>query len=126
MDTTLNTINKLEIPDLAAGECYIGAIGNAEGTLTHIILLPGDNADTDWQAQMDWAKSIGGDLPNRIEQALMFATARDEFKADWYWSNERRASVAGYAWCQYFSYGYQFSTSTSAQLRARAVRRLSI
>lgn len=35
---------KLNIPELADGEIYIGAIGDAAGNLYHVILLPGDNA----------------------------------------------------------------------------------
>lgn len=34
---------KLELPPLAEGEIYVGAIGDSSGNLHHTILLPGDN-----------------------------------------------------------------------------------
>ena len=109
-------------PETAEGERYIGAIVDAQGTTTHIILLPG-STKADWKSAMKWAASIGGDLPNRVEQALLFATANDEFEAAAYWSN---VSESGWAWFQGFDTGNQVSTRKRNGLRARAVRRLTI
>jgi hypothetical protein len=119
-------MQQLQLPPLAEGETYIGAIGDTSGDLYHVILLPGDNDDASFEAQIEWAKSIGGDLPTRIEQSMLWANRRDLFKKDWYWSNETHHSDSGYAWCQGFSYGSQLSTRESYELRARAVRRLPI
>ena len=119
-------MQQLTTPPLAEGETYIGCIGDAAGNLHHVILLPGDNGDASWKKQMAWAKSIGGDLPNRIEQAMLWANHRDLFQKDWYWSNEKHASASGYAWYQTFYTGYQYSLAISTKLRARAVRRLPI
>jgi len=116
-------INK---PELTDGEIYIGAITQADGTGNHIILLAGDNNDAEWQAQMDWAKSVGGDLPTRAELILLFEHHREQFQLDWYWSNTQHADAAGYAWCQNFYYGDQYNLSTDHKLRARAVRRVAI
>ncbi len=117
----------LPFPALNEGETYVGAIISADGTHNHhTILLPGDHDDANWQGAMDWAKSLGGDLPNRIEQALMFATLADQFKRDWYWSNTLHASDASYAWYQYFYDGYQGNTRINYHSRARSVRRLPI
>ena len=66
-------MQQIKLPPLAEGEIYVGSIGDAQGNLRHIILLPGDNEDDNWEAQMEWAKSIGGDLPTRIEQAMLWA-----------------------------------------------------
>jgi hypothetical protein len=117
---------QLQLPPLAAEEIYIGAIGDAAGNLHHVILLPGDNDDATWEAQMEWAKSIGGDLPNRIEQAMLWANHRNQFQKDWYWSNETHHSESGWAWYQRFSDGFQHDGYRSNELRARAVRRLPI
>ncbi len=119
-------MQQLQIPPLAEGEIYVGAIGDAAGNLHHVILLPGDNDYATHESQLEWAKSIGGDLPNRIEQAMLWAHHRDQFKKDWYWSNETHHSESGWAWCQYFYYGYQSYDYRYGELRARAVRRLPI
>ena len=117
----------IELPALAEGETYVGAIVSACGTYSHhTILLPGDHDDSTWQAAMKWAADLGGDLPNRIEQALLFATLKDQFKQDWYWSNTQHGAYSACAWCQDFDYGRQLSSNTNYTLRARAVRRLPI
>ena len=117
---------KLNIPELADCEIYVGAIGDAAGNLYHVILLPGDNNDATHEAQLEWAKSIGGDLPTRIEQAMLLANHRDQFKKDWYWSNEIHHTESGWAWYQDFLYGTQSYDTSDNELRARAVRRLPI
>ena len=115
---------KLNIPELADCEIYVGAIGDAAGNLYHVILLPGDNDDTTWEAQMEWAKSIGGDLPNRIELAILWANHRDQFQKDLYWSNETHHSEPGWVWYQSFACGYQHGLRHGHEFRARAVRRV--
>lgn len=117
---------KLNLPELADGEIYVGAIGDALGNLYHVILLPGDNNDATHEAQLEWAKSIGGDLPTRIEQAMLLANHSDQFKKDWYWSNEIHHAESGWAWCQGFDDGPQGYYRKYGELRARAVRRVPI
>ena len=119
-------MQQLTIPPLAEGEIYAGAIGDPAGNLHHVVLLPGDNDDATWQHQKEWAASIGGELPTRLEQALLWQNCREHFKQDWYWSGEEVASEAGWAWFQDFGHGHQHGTPQSYQLRARAVRRLPI
>jgi hypothetical protein len=113
-------------PPLNEGEIYIGLIGDATGEAYHLVLLPGDNDDATHQEQLGWAKSIGGDLPNRIEQAMLWANHRDQFQKDWYWSNETHHNDSSWAWFQHFYYGGQYDLSQNDELRARAVRRLPI
>ena len=117
---------KLNLPKLADGEIYVGTIGDALGNLHHVILLPGDNDDATHEAQIEWAKSIGGDLPSRIEQAMLWANHRDLFQKDWYWSNETHHAESGWAWNQNFLNGIQYYDTRNTELRARAVRRLPI
>jgi len=118
--------------ELAEGEHYAGLILNDDGTPSHhLVLLPGDHEDTTWQAAVDWAKSIGGELPTRREQSLLFANGKQHFETDWYWSGELLdrelyASDASVAWYQYFSYGTQYGNHVYGQCRARSVRRLPI
>lgn len=112
-------------PELKDGELYVGAIVNPDGTGNHIILLDGDNDDADWNAQMGWAKSLGGDLPDRVEQALLFKHHKDQFQQDWYWSNTLHQDTR-FAWLQHFDYGTQSDSTTGTQFRARAVRRVAI
>ena len=108
-------------PELKEGEVYVGRINDY-----HVILWPGDNDDANWKAQMAWAKSIGGDLPSRIEQAMLWANHRDQFQKDWYWSNETHHAEPCWAWYQSFYDGHQDDYHKLDELRARAVRRLPI
>ena len=119
-------MQQLVIPPLNDGETYIGAIGDKNGDVYHLILLPGDNDDASWHDAMNWAKSVGGDLPNRIEQAMLYAYHQKAFERDWYWSCEQPAADSDYAWSQDFVNGYQLYSSFTYELRARAVRRLPI
>lgn len=116
----------ITLPELAAGERYLCGVIDENGAVTHTVLLPGDADPAPWEAQMAWAKSIGGDLPNRIEQAMLFASFKDQFKQEAYWSNQQHASDSGYAWCQSFDGGLQIISLKDNGIRARAVRRLAI
>ena len=112
---------------LAIGEKYVGTIVSADGSRNHhIILLPGAVSGMTWNSAKEWAASIGGELPDRVESPLLFATMKDEFEEECYWTREAYASDSGYAWCQFFDYGHQLSTDITGKLRARAVRRLII
>lgn len=120
-------MNTITLPDLAQGEIYAGIILNSDGAPSHhLILLPGDNDDANWADQTEWAKSIGGELPIRAEQSLLFANCKQHFQKYWYWSGETVSSEPGWAWCQDFYHGLQDGPHKLIELRARAVRRLPI
>lgn len=124
-------MQQLQIPAVAEGETYIGVIGDKAGNLYHLIALSGDNDRASQQAQLDWAKSIGGDLPNKLEAAMLFAHAKDLFQPAAYWTNETFIDPDdpedyGWAWYQGFGYGLQDYGRKNSPLRARAVRRLPI
>ena len=114
--------------ELAPGENYAGLILGKDGAPSHHLVLmaaiPTD--DLNWQAAQDWAKRIGGELPTRREQALLYANLKEEFEEHAYWSCEAHESESGWAWFQRFSYGNQDNGIRSLELRARAVRRLPI
>ncbi|MBR8096359.1 DUF1566 domain-containing protein [Burkholderia cenocepacia] len=122
------TKSAFAVPETAEGEVYIGIVTNTAGEQHHVVLLPGDNDDATWQAQMEWAKSIGGDLPTRVEMLFLLENHRDKFERDAYWTCQvdTDPGYSGWAWCQTFYGGSQFSDAQSSRLRARAVRRLSI
>ena len=119
---------QIQLPPLAEGEIYLGGFIDKNGDVTHTILLPGDNDRASWQAQIEWAKSLGGDLPTRAELVIAYEKLRDQFKPTAYWSNspDDDPEYAGWAWCQDFLNGRQGLTLQSGEFRARAVRRLSI
>lgn len=76
---------------------------------------------------MEWAGEQGGELPNRVECALLFATLKSEFEEKWYWTRETHASDSASAWCQYFDHGSQLNAhKDSIPCPARAVRRLPV
>lgn len=115
----------VEYPDLNEGERFLSAVIRADGRKEITILLPG-SFQGNWQASLDWAKSIGGDLPTRVEQALLYADMREEFEESYYWSNEAHETNDACAWTQLFGYGYQSYDRKGDYNRARAVRRLVI
>ena len=113
------------IPPLKKGETYIGAIVGADGKGHHVILLAGDEKKN-WKDAVAWAKKKGGDLPDRVEQALLFRDHKAKFEGTWYWSNTEYAGYADYAWIQLFGYGLQYDGHKSNAYRCRAVRRVAI
>lgn len=119
-----NTLMQVVKEELKEGEIYAGTIINPDYTGHHIILLPGDSAVAGWKTQMNWAKSIKGDLPNRVEHGLLYKHLPNQFQNSLYWSNEQRSD--GSAWLQDFVNGYQDWSITLSQHRARAVRRVAI
>ena len=117
----------LTAPTLADGEIHVAMIQIAGQAPYHLILLPDHPEDEmTHQTATEWAANIGGELPSRPEQALLFAHNRVQFYRDWYWSNTLHESDPDYAWYQHFSSGYQDFTTRDNKLRARAVRRLPL
>jgi hypothetical protein len=117
----------ITIPSTSTGELWAGVLLNEDGTPSHhVILLPGEAERIGWSKAIEWAKEIGGELPTRREQSLLFANLKLQFKGKWYWSGEQHAADSGDAWIQYFDDGYQNYDLKSFEARARAVRRLPI
>ena len=108
-----------------AGGIYAGISRGVDGAPDqHLVLLPGEAVDVEWEAAGAFATSIGGDLPTRAEQALLFANLKGQFEPRWYWSGEQAGPSS--AWGQGFGYGDQSYGYRSFEGRARAVRRLPI
>lgn len=111
---------------LAPGETYAGVILGSEGLPRHhLILLPGDAEDLEWEEAKAWAIEAGGELPTRQEQALLYANCKAQFQPTWYWSSEAHDTNGSYAWVQLFYNGDQLGNLKDHTLRARAVRRLT-
>jgi len=116
----------MKLPTLNKDELLAGLVMEDSKPHYWLILLPGDHEDTTWQVAVDWAKSIGGELPTRREQSLLFANGKQHFERDWYWSGELYASEPSCAWCQDFYDGGQYGLRINRQCRARAVRRVML
>ena len=115
-------------PELKEGEMYAGILlGEGGQPDQHIILLAEEmEGEANWKDAFNWALQIGGSLPTRREQSLLFANLKGQFEPTWYWSGEQHASDSSYAWYQGFSYGCQGSYHKLSKLRARAVRRVKV
>lgn len=113
---------------LQPGEHYAGLIVGKDGEPSyHLVLMAGaPTDDLNWKAATDWAARVGGALPTRREQSLLFANLKEQFEERWYWSCEQHASAAGSAWSLYINNGNQYSVHIGSELRARAVRRVAI
>ena len=113
--------------ELAPGEQYAGLVLDQDGEpLHHLILLPDLTSDLSWEKARSWAEEVGGELPTRQEQSLLFANLKKHFEPQAYWSCEQHEEEPGWAWSQHFGYGGQTCHRESYGLRARAVRRLVI
>lgn len=113
--------------NLKLGEVYAGLVLGQNGEADyHLILLVGETGGVTHQQAHAWAKEQGGELPNRRELRLLWVNAKDQFKADWYWSSEQPATGSDYAWVQNFYDGSQGYSRKDSTLRARAVRRLPL
>jgi hypothetical protein len=112
---------------LADGERYAGLLLDSEGQPSHhLVLLPGEKENVNWKDALAWAASIGGDLPSRNEQAILFGNLKSQFQPKWYWSNQAHETDGSCAWIQDFSYGNQDGIHESYEGRARAVRRFPV
>lgn len=112
-----------------AGATVMGVMAGENGQPDYLLLDLGVEPakDLTWQEALDWAKSVGGELPTRREQAMLFANRREgQYKPRWYWSCEPYAGVERYAWVQGFGYGGQGGNRKDGRGRARAVRRVPI
>jgi len=115
------------------GGYYAGLARGQDGAPDyHLIVAPAAQDAIKWKAAQSWASTqdVDGhrdyDLPDRHEQALLFANVPELFEKDWYWSGAQHASDPDFAWSQHFSLGHQFTNLKYDALRARAVRRLNI
>src|ERR1700740_1942939 len=69
-------VDAVTIP-LAAGERVAGPVLDADGALQHyLILLPGEAESVNFEAANSWAAEQGGLLPNKQEQALLYANLK--------------------------------------------------
>ncbi len=112
---------------LEPGEHYAGPVLDADGNVLHHLVLMAERPDKslDWDDAMAWAESVGGSLPNRQEQALLFSNCKPHLQPVWHWSCQQHEENSSYAWLCYFYDGSQTSYRKSAEGAARAVRRLN-
>lgn len=66
------------------------------------------------------------DFPVQTQAEAFQAGGEQAFDETWYWSSTQHAADSDYAWCQDFYDGHQSYNRKSAELRARAIRRLPI
>lgn len=110
-----------------AGGIVMGVMAGQGGAPDYLLIDLGAEPEKDvtWEEAKAWAASVGGDLPTRCEQALMFGNRADnQYQARWYWSGEQHAIQPAWAWLQYFSIGTQNVSPKGFHTRARAVRRV--
>ena len=116
---------------LAPGENYAGLVIGKDGEPSyHLVLLPAQADDITWDTAMQWASNQCSEhvasLPTRREQALLYANLKEEFEDRTYWSCQAHETESGWAWIQGFINGLQLINREGNELRARAVRRLTL
>ena len=112
--------------ELEPGEHYAGAVLDAGGNHMHdLVLMPQRHGKRlTWKAALEWAEEVGGALPTRQEQSLIFANCKPHLEGVYHWSCEEYEGDASYAWYCGFRYGTQVSIHEGLELAAVAVRRL--
>lgn len=111
--------------ELQAGEHYAGSVLDESGHHKHHLVLMAARPDGEvtWQQAMGWTASVGGALPTRQEQSLIFANCKPHLEAAWHWSSEAYEGNASCAWYCGFGNGTQSYDRKSYEGRAVAVRR---
>ena len=124
--TTTDIFVEEIIITLQPGERYAGTVLDEHSQLKHHLVLMAQRPDGDvkWQDAMDWASSVGGTLPTRQEQALLFANCKPHLDPVWHWSSETHEGDASYAWHCNFHDGSQGYGRKSYEGSAVAVRRV--
>ena len=115
---------------------YAGIVRGAEGAPDYPLLVPSAAAaqreSVRWGEAVEWVAGLSGGvldgcvLPTRRELAVLFGNVPELFEGGWYWSSEQYAGNEAYAWAQNFGNGNQNNYHKDNELRARAVRRLTI
>ena len=115
------------------GGVYAGIVRGRDGAPdAHLVVGPEADKAVNWKVADQFARAVTVNgltdfsLPTRAEQSIAFGNVPELFQKDWYWSSEKTASDAGYAWCQTFGTGGQYCDPIDSELRARAVRRLTV
>ena len=113
---------------LRPGEHYAGLVLADNGHPLHHLVLMAARPDKrlSWQDAMDWAAEVGGALPTRREQFLLFAHCHEHVEQAWHWSCETHADDADDARYCTFSNGHQFFFHKGYEVCAVAVRRVPI
>jgi hypothetical protein len=112
---------------LQVGEHYAGTVLDADGKIKHhlVLMAPRPDSDLDWDDAMAWAEEIGGSLPDRQEQALLYANCKPHLKPVWQWSCQQHEQDASFAWDCTFINGSQEYDRKSAEGAAVAIRRVT-
>lgn len=119
---TLSTLTALGQPWPGIAGTYAGVTTDKTGALYALVLVDA-KLNVAWRPAMNWAASIGADLPTRVEAAMLFANIREQLVKDWHWTNETHDSDASFAWYCHFNSGYQDFSHKVEEGAAVAVRR---
>lgn len=113
---------------LQPGERYAGAVLDADGHVLHHLVLMAQRPAVllNWQAAMDWASSVGGRLPNRQEQALLYANCKPYMEQTWHWTCVTDEDNASFAWYCDFYDGSQLYGHKGDEGSAVAVRSITV
>lgn len=129
-DTPTKTIKFAVITALALGApleggTFAGILTLPNGMHAAVVLMADKpSEELNWADAKKWAESVGGELPARPAAAMLYANAKAQFDAEWYWTSE--AYSGSDAWIQVFDSGYQLTIHVDDNYCARAVRMIPL
>nr|WP_279086014.1 DUF1566 domain-containing protein [Comamonas thiooxydans] len=108
------------------GEDVPGAASQYDGKAnTAALVAHGGHPAAEWAATYEANGLKDFYLPSRLELLMCYLAAPQLFKKEgYYWSSSQSSRLT--AWCQYFEYGYSFTSVKDDELRARPVRTIQL
>lgn len=135
--TPADTLTATNLPALGAiwpgqGGRFAGIAKGDAGQPDHLLVFATIDKKSDYAGALTLARELRAnghkdfDAPTLPEAALCYATCKEHFKKEWYWTGAQHADGPAWAWVQSFDFGSQDGDHKSGQYRVFAVRRVPI
>jgi len=123
----MSSANLPKIGSEFSGGIYAGVTTSFSGRPYALVLLP-DKAGScvNWKTAGEWARSIGGDLPTRLDAALLFANLDKHLASSWVFISDGDEHPGNTDWGRVFNDGWYSKYRNRSGFGAYAVRRIPL